>query len=298
MRQPRRGLDWTNTTFLAVAHLLGVFGIVYLAAIHFSWWTVGFSAIWWLLCGLAITAGYHRLFSHGSYKALLPLRLCYLFFGAAAVQNSALRWAADHRAHHADTDGETDPYSALQGFWWSHIGWVMFQSPHRERHLQLVRDLQADPLVRFQDRFCVPLAILFGLCVPMAIGCAWGDPIGTGLVAGFMRLVALWHATFSVNSFTHLIGKQTYDACSSARNSLRVALFTLGEGYHSFHHRFQNDYRNGIRWFDFDPTKWWVWTMSKLGLTWQLRRVPVERITAAREEARLVAGERLRLPLR
>jgi stearoyl-CoA desaturase (delta-9 desaturase) len=197
-----------------------------------------------------------------------------------------LRWAADHRAHHADTDGDQDPYSVTKGFWWAHIGWVVHRSARRSAHSSLVTDLAKDPLVRFQHRFYVPLALLFGLFVPMAIGAAWGDAIGAGLVAGWLRVVALWHVTFSINSFCHTIGRRSYNAASSARNSGLVALFTLGEGYHSFHHRFQIDYRNGIRWYHFDPTKWWVWTMAALGLADSLRRVPQARIALARARAR------------
>lgn len=284
---PRSGprIDWTNLTFIVSAHLLGAVAIVYLAAIHFSWWTVGFGVLWATLCGLAITAGYHRLFSHASYRAGRALRAFYLALGAAAVQNSALRWAADHRAHHADTDGESDPYSVKQGFWWAHIGWVLHRNPRRE-DLARVADLRRDPLVRLQHRYYVSLALVFGLFVPMTIGTAWGDPIGAGLVAGWLRVVALWHATFSVNSFSHTLGRRSYNADSSARNSSLIALFTLGEGYHSFHHRFQIDYRNGIRWYDFDPTKWWVWTMATLGLADGLRRVPQLRIAHARARAR------------
>ena len=284
----RKQLDWTNFLFILGSHLVAAFAIVYLVFFHFSWWTIGFGFLWGTLCGLSITGGYHRLFSHSAYKASWPLRAFYLAFGAASVQNSALAWAADHRTHHAHTDRERDPYSVRHGFWWAHIGWVLFRGD-RPKNPELVRDLEADPLVRFQHRFYVPLAILFAAVAPAAIGTAWGDPIGALLVAGWLRLVVQWHATFSVNSFAHLIGRQPYGRSGSARDSFLVALLTMGEGYHNFHHRFQLDYRNGLRWYHFDPTKWWVWTASQLGLAHQLRRVPAERIEAARRRARMEA---------
>jgi stearoyl-CoA desaturase (delta-9 desaturase) len=282
----RKRLHWTNLLFVSAAHLVAAFAVVYLAVFHFSWWTIGFGAFWGVLCGLSITGGYHRLFSHSAYAASWPLRAFYLAFGAASVQNSALVWAANHRTHHAHSDRDRDPYSIERGFWWAHIGWVVCKSieaPNRSA----VRDLEADPLVRFQHRFYLPLALLFSCIAPAAIGTAWGDPIGALLVAGWLRLVVQWHATFSVNSFAHLIGRQPYERTGTARDSWIVALLTMGEGYHNFHHRFQVDYRNGIRWYHFDPTKWWVWTSARLGLTRKLRRVPAERIKAVRRAVRL-----------
>ncbi len=185
-----------------------------------------------------------------------------------------------------NTDHDSDPYSIRRGFWWAHIGWVLCRG-NRDPGRSIVRDLEADPLVRFQHRLYVPLAILFGAAAPAAIGTAWGDPIGALLVAGWLRLVVQWHATFSVNSFAHLIGRQPYGRTGSARDSMIVALLTMGEGYHNFHHRFQIDYRNGIRWYHFDPTKWWVWSAARLGLARGLRRVSAERVEAARRATQL-----------
>ncbi|MHC4939078.1 MAG: acyl-CoA desaturase [Planctomycetota bacterium] len=276
-----RRLNYTNTLFLGAAHLIAAGAVLYMVWVHFSWWTVGLALIWGVLCGLAITGGYHRLFAHPTYKTAWPIRFFYLMFGAASVQNSALKWSADHREHHAETDHDHDPYNAQRGFWWSHIGWVLFE---RERPIayRRVRDLVRDPLVRFQHRYYMGLALVFGAALPFAIGLLWGDPFGALLVAGFLRLVVQWHATFSINSLAHQLGTQPYSTSNSARDSWVTALVTFGEGYHNFHHRFQGDYRNGVRWFHFDPTKWWVWTLSKIGLAWDLRRMPAEAIRRAR----------------
>ena len=282
----RTRLNWTNFLFLTAAHLLAVVAIVYMAFVHFSWWTVGLGLTWGLLCTLSISGGYHRLFAHVAYKAAWPLRAFYLAFGAASVQNSALSWAADHRVHHSHTDSDQDPYNIRRGFWWAHIGWVVCRGERKGRG-KLVNDLESDPLVSFQDRHYLLLATLFGALVPMAIGATWGDPLGGLLVGCFLRLVVQWHVTFSVNSFAHLFGRQTYSATSTARDSVLLALVTLGEGYHNFHHRFQADYRNGVRWRDFDPTKWWIWSASRVGLARDLRRAPAERVEAARRSARL-----------
>ncbi|MDA0374327.1 MAG: fatty acid desaturase [Planctomycetota bacterium] len=281
--------DWTNLVFIAVAHLLAVVAILYMALVHFSWWTVGFGLVWGVLCSLSITGGYHRLFSHGAYAAVAPIRAFYLAFGAASVQNSALAWSADHRTHHAHTDTDEDPYNIRRGFWWAHIGWVLFRAP-KAKNFDLVKDLQRDPLVMFQHRYYLPIALTFGAALPFAVGSLWGDAIGAGLVAGFLRLVLQWHATFSINSLTHMVGAQPFGDRTSARDSFWIALVTFGEGYHNFHHRFQNDYRNGIRWYHFDPTKWWVWTLARFRLTRNLRRVPAERIEAVRREAKKKAA--------
>lgn len=281
----KRTLDWTNTLFLTTAHLLGLAGFVYLVAFHFSWWTVALGVAMFALCGLSITGGYHRLFAHPTYKAHWTLRAFYLFFGAAGVQNSALKWSDDHRVHHSRCDQEEDPYNIRRGFWWAHIGWVFFHHSS-EGALKSVRDLQKDKLVRLQDRYYVPLAVFSGALLPTGLGFLWGDPVGGLLVGGFLRLVVQWHATFAVNSFTHKFGRQPYCTTNSARDSFLAALITLGEGYHNYHHRFQLDYRNGIRWHHFDPTKWFVYTMSKVGLTRDLRRTPRELIERARETVR------------
>jgi stearoyl-CoA desaturase (delta-9 desaturase) len=281
-------LSWVNTLFIGSAHLAAVYAVVHMAVFDFSWWTIGLGLVWYAFCGFSITGGYHRLFSHKSHTAHWSVRLFHLLFGAASVQNSALKWSTDHRRHHAETDTEDDPYSVKRGFWWAHMGWVLHRDP--QEHTVNVKDLERDPLVRFQDRFYVPLAILMAAVVPAAIGTAWGDPLGALLVVGFLRLVVQWHATFSINSLAHMIGARPYDPNSTARDSWVTALVSFGEGYHNFHHRFQADYRNGIRWYHFDPTKWAIRSMSWVGLTKDLRRTPVEAIERARREARAATG--------
>ncbi len=290
-----RRWDWTNIVFVSLAHALALFAVVYLVAIRFSWWTIALGWLWFGLCGLAITAGYHRLFAHPTYKARTILRILYLLFGAGSFQNSALRWSADHRRHHARTDSDDDPYNIERGFWWAHIGWVL--SKDERRDLRAVRDLQTDVLLRFQDRQFVLLAALVGLVLPAALGLLWGDPIGALLVAGTLRLVLQWHATFAINSFAHKVGLQPFSKKSSARDSFWTALFTFGEGYHNFHHRFQLDYRNGVRLYHFDPTKWFIWLLSKIKVTWDLRRTPALLIQQTRAAVLATAPVRRRPPI-
>ena len=281
----RPQLDPLNTIFLASAHLAALAGVLYMIFGQFSWWTLALGLVYYALCGLAITGGYHRLFSHPSYKARGFLRAFYLFFGAASVQNSALKWSSDHRIHHQHCDNPDDPYNINQGFWWAHVGWVLCK-PQSANEMTNVGDLKRDPLVMFQHNHYIAIAILSAVVTPLALGFIWGDPIGAVLVAGFLRLVVQWHATFSINSIAHMLGTRPYSISNSARDSFITALLTLGEGYHNFHHKFQIDYRNGIRWFHFDPTKWFVWVCSKLRITWDLKRTSSDAIERAKAAVR------------
>ena len=276
-------LDPVNVIFICSTHLVALYAIYYMAAVHFSWWTVGLGVLWFALCGLGITAGYHRLFSHPTYKTGAFIRAFLLFFGAASVQNSALKWSSDHRRHHAQVDKDEDPYNIKRGFWWAHIGWI-FYADVEKREMLPMKDLRADPLVVFQEKYYLLIAAISTIVVPGAIGFLWGDVIGAILVAGFLRLVVEWHATFAINSVAHYIGSQPYSLSNSARDSWLTAWITFGEGYHNFHHKFQQDYRNGIRWYHLDPTKWLVWGGSKLGLTHDLKRTPDEAIQRAKQD--------------
>lgn len=260
-------------------HLLAVVAIVHLA-INFSWWTVLLGVAWYALCGLSITAGYHRLFSHRSYGAHPLIKAFFLTFGAATFQRSAMKWCHDHRIHHRYGDEAEDPYSVRHGFWWAHCGWIISQGTTEK--IPVPQDLESDALVRFQHRYWVAMAVIVSAFIPAALGLLWGDPWGAILVAGPLRIVLTWHSTFAVNSFAHRFGRQAYSTATSARDSFWVALITLGEGYHNFHHRFQSDYRNGVRWYQYDPTKWLVWSLERLGLVRGVKRVPGHAIVQAR----------------
>ena len=228
---------------------------------------------------LAITCGYHRLFAHATYQANPVLKVVYLLFGAMALQNSALIWAAGHRAHHLHIDDpERDPYCARRGFWFSHLGWMIRDYPSGRPDYGFVRDLQKDPLVAFQHRYYLPLALLTNIGLPLLAGWWSGELIGVFLLGGVLRLVASHHLTFLINSAAHQFGTQPYTSDNTARDNPIIAVFTFGEGYHNFHHMFQNDYRNGVHWWQWDPSKWFIRAMSWLGLARNLKRVPWFRI--------------------
>ncbi len=273
-------INKTNAIFLLVAHLAAVGSVVWMATGHFSWWTLGLAILYFELCSISITAGYHRLFSHRAYKAKSWWRALLLIFGAASVQNSALAWSKDHRRHHTFVDTDKDPYNAKRGFWWSHIAWVYHEADEYDDGPR-VTDLENDPLVMWQHRNYVLIAIVSTVVVPGLLGLLWGDPLGAILAVGFLRLVVQWHSTFTINSLAHIVGTQPYSTRNTSRDSGLIALVSWGEGYHNFHHRFQADYRNGVRWWQFDPTKWMLWTLQKVGVTFDLRRTPRETILKA-----------------
>jgi stearoyl-CoA desaturase (Delta-9 desaturase) len=282
--------DWESAPRNWPAFLM--FTITAAAAVSLvPWYGIahGYSAVAWLwfalfLCTneLAITCGYHRLFAHGTYEAHPALKLVYLLFGAMALQNSALIWSAGHRVHHRYIDDPLrDPYCARRGFWFSHMGWMLRNYPSGEPDLGGVRDLQSDRLVMWQHRYYLPIALTMNIVVPLLVGWACGDVVGTLLLAGLLRLVVSHHLTFCINSLAHMIGSQPYTDENTARDNAAVALLTFGEGYHNFHHMFAHDYRNGVRWWQWDPSKWLINLTHWLGLARNLKTVPWFRIQRA-----------------
>jgi len=241
----------------------------------YSWGLGLFFLLFLWANGLSITAGYHRLWSHNTYKAHPILRLFFALFGAAALQNSALVWCSGHRRHHRYVDDiEQDPYSAKKGLWFSHIGWMLREYDSACDDFSNAKDLQRDPIVAWQHKHYLAIAICMNIAPPVLIGWMLGDIVGGLLIIGVLRLVVSHHTTFFINSLAHFWGKQPYTDENTARDNGLLAFFTYGEGYHNFHHLFQNDYRNGVRWWQFDPTKWLINAGAWVGLTKDLCRVP------------------------
>lgn len=280
-----RRLNWTNTLFLTLTPLVAVLGTFWLiqhGGIDVR--TVWFTLIFFVFSCLSITVGYHRLFSHCSYRAVWPVRLVLLLLSAATFEGSALEWCTDHRRHHLYTDTDKDPYNIKRGFWYAHIGWL-FVLDRSSRDMSNVADLAADPLIWLQHRFYVPLAITMGFVLPMLVAALWGDALSGLIIGGALRITVTQHMTFCINSVCHLVGRQTYSEKQSARDNWVTAIFTFGEGFHNFHHQFAIDYRNGIRAYHFDPSKWLIALLFCLGLAKNLKRVSKEQIIRYRVEA-------------
>lgn len=280
--------DWVNILFLTLTPVIGVVGTA-------AWtWYAGFSA-WmpilmvgmYLAVGISICAGYHRFFSHKSYEASRPVQVFFAIFGALAAQNSILWWSSSHRVHHKYVDKDWDPYNIKRGFWWAHILWIFYRNEERDDTFSNSPDLLANPVVMWQHRWHKVLLIVVGFGLPTLIGAAFGNPLAGLLWGGFLRIVVIHHTTFFVNSLAHQLGEPLYNAEVSARDNWMVALLTLGEGYHSFHHRFPADFRNGIRWYQWDPAKWFIAALRSVGLAKGLLTTPLPQIEQARMRAAL-----------
>jgi len=277
-------IDWPVTLFLTLTPIFGILGTALAIWFEgFSWGMLLFTMVFAALTNLSITAGYHRLFSHRSYDAHPIARFLLVLIGTSAWQSSVLKWCTDHRVHHSEVDTDEDPYSINKGFWYAHMGWMFWKLP--ADYKINCPDLEKDALLQFQHNHYIKCAIAVGFVLPLIIGALFGYPLTGLFMAGALRIALTQQSTFFVNSLCHTLGKQTYSDKISARDSWFVAVLTHGEGYHNFHHKFQIDYRNGIRWWQWDPTKWTIETMKYLGLAKRLRTVSPTEILKARLQA-------------
>jgi stearoyl-CoA desaturase (delta-9 desaturase) len=283
MKKPR--LLLTNILVFTIT------GLIALVLVPFEGLKNGFDGIEIFTCialiyfsGMSITAGYHRLWSHKSYEANTFVRIILAVGGAMTLQNSILHWCSDHRVHHKHVDdNDHDPYSAKRGFWYSHIGWMLREyQVYRYTDYSNCRDLQKDKVVLWQHKHYLSIMLGANFGIPLLLGWINGDIWGMLLLAGVFRLVVVHHVTFLINSLAHIWGRQPYTDKNTARDNDILAFFTFGEGYHNFHHLFEYDYRSGVKWWQFDPTKWLISGLAFIGWTKNLRRCPEERIEKAK----------------
>ena len=279
-----------NIAVFAITTIIAVVGIPFWAIYEGIGWTeVIVAFILFFYTGMSITAGYHRLWSHKTYHAHPIVKAILAVGGAMAVQNSILHWCSDHRVHHRHVDeNDADPYSAQRGFWFSHIGWMLREyQARRYSDYSNCKDLQKDKIVMWQHNYYLPILLISNFGITAFLGFLNGDIIAMMLVAGVARIVAVHHVTFFINSLAHIWGSRPYTDSNTARDNAVVALFTFGEGYHNYHHIFEYDYRNGIRWWQYDPTKWLIKALSWVKLTSNLRTTPEERIEKAKLQMQL-----------
>ena len=288
---PFNRVEWVTSSFLIITAILTFTAVpAYFYFFGWDWFIFGVFMFYYPATGLSITVGYHRLFSHKAFKAKWPVKLFVLLFGAAAFENSALWWSSEHRKHHKHVDTDDDPYDISKGFFWAHMGWLMFKLKP-DNPINNVQDLKKDRLVMWQDKWVHGIAFFMSFILPTIIGYVYAvftgnispmaGALGGLLIPGVARVVMVQHATFCINSLCHMIGERPYSTSHSARDSWIAAIFTMGEGYHNYHHEFQWDYRNGVKPWQLDPSKWIIWFLSKFGLTGDLKRVAGERILLA-----------------
>ena len=255
--------------FLPIASIIGI--PIYIINYGIVWQEIAMLFIGWFFAGTGITIGYHRLFAHRTFKTYPIIEWFYMLTGSMALQNSILKWCSDHRRHHKKLDTKDDPYSIKEGFFHAHIGWIIKKGDNNYSH---VSDLERKSAVKFQEKYYWSLALFLSFVLPMIIGYSYGRPIGGLLWGGILRTTLVHHFTFFINSLCHYLGNRNYDPSTSARDSWIMAFLTFGEGYHNYHHKFQWDYRNGIKWYNFDPSKWIIKFLSLFNITYGLRKVP------------------------
>jgi stearoyl-CoA desaturase (delta-9 desaturase) len=268
---------WTRwLPFLAV-HLMCL-GVIW---VGWSWTAVGVAFALYIVRMFAITGFYHRYFSHKTFKTSRPFQFVLALLGNSAMQRGPLWWAANHRQHHVHSDSEQDIHSPVQhGFWWSHLGWIT-QPSNFGTDFKAVPDLAKYPELRFLDRFDVLVPTLLGTAM-FALGFGLNrvaPDLGTNgpqmLIWGFfVSTVVLSHATFSINSLTHMFGNQRYETGDGSRNNFWLALITLGEGWHNNHHYYPAATRQGFFWWEIDLTYYGLLLLEQMGLIWDLKAVP------------------------
>ncbi|PWY83388.1 hypothetical protein BO70DRAFT_24451 [Aspergillus heteromorphus CBS 117.55] len=275
----QKHVNWLNVTMIV---LIPLYGCIQAFWVPLQLKTAIWAIAYYFFTGLGITAGYHRLWSHCSYTASLPLRIWLALAGGGAVQGSARWWARHHRAHHRYTDTARDPYAVNKGLFYSHFGWMILkQNPKRFGRTD-ISDLNDDPVVVWQHRHFLKIVVMMGMVFPMLVAGLWNDWWGGFIYAGILRIFVVQQATFCVNSLAHWLGEQPFDDRNSPRDHVLTALVTLGEGYHNFHHEFPSDYRNAIEWYQYDPTKWSIWLWKQMGLACDLKEFRANEIEKGR----------------
>jgi stearoyl-CoA desaturase (delta-9 desaturase) len=258
----------TSVAFWAV-HVAAIAGVAYLG---FSWRGVALAIGVYFARMVVVTAGYHRYFAHRSFKTSRAVQFLLALGAQSAAQRGVLWWAGHHRWHHKHSDGPQDVHSPRRdGFWYSHIGWVM--SPTWDStDPAMVADLAKYPELRFLNRDLIHMLPTVALALGFLLlgglhGLVWGY---------FVTTVLVWHGSFSVNSLSHLFGKRRYRTTDDSRNSMLLALLTTGEGWHNNHHYYQSSANQGFRWWEVDLTYWVLRLAASVGLIWDLRRPPKE----------------------
>jgi stearoyl-CoA desaturase (delta-9 desaturase) len=251
-------------------HLAAIVGV---AVIGPSWAGVGLALAIYVPGMFFVTGAYHRYFSHRTYRTSRVFQFLLAWGAQSTAQKGVLWWATHHRKHHKNSDSPADVHSPRDGFWWSHMGWILsFEQEHADPNA--VKDLSKYPELRFLNRFYLLPAIVLQVGLYLAAG--W-----FGLVWGMVAQVLLWHGTFTINSLSHVIGTRRFQTTDDSRNHWALALITLGEGWHNNHHHRPGVTRQGLMWWEIDITYYILRGLAALGLIWDLHAPPKDKEKAA-----------------
>ncbi|MGE0494970.1 MAG: acyl-CoA desaturase [Vulcanimicrobiota bacterium] len=272
VEHPPHPWDWRTILVLTVMHL-GALAAPFVYTPSAALMALSL----YVMSALGITLGYHRLLTHRSYRASPWLERLIVLMGSLSFQAGPAAWVAIHRSHHARSDREGDPHSRAEGFWWSHVGWMLYLTPRRlddSYTRRLARDILANPFYAFLDRHYFKLCLGTGWLLFILGGWSW-------LVWGmFLRVALVFHATWLVNSAAHTFGYRSYATGDRSTNCWWVALLTMGEGWHNNHHAFPTSARHGLRWYEFDLTWLVISGLERAGLAWDVK---LPRLETSRE---------------
>ena len=256
---PRHGVNWATTIFMALFHVGAI-----AALFMFSWKVLAVTVVlYWMATGLGISLGYHRLHTHRSYVVPRPLEYFFAVCGTLTLEGGPISWVATHRVHHQNSDRPGDPHSPRDGGWWAHAGWILTGKTLHNNTRAMAKyapDLSKRAFyVWLNDYHWLPSFVLAGILY--AIG---GLPLL--MWGGFVRIVFGLHATWFVNSATHMWGRRRFNTRDDSRNTWWVALITFGEGWHNNHHAHPTSARHGLAWYEFDPSWIQITILKYLGI--------------------------------
>ena len=269
---------WPNIVGILLIHILAI-GAFFPQL--FSWSGIACFFVLYLVSGFGITMGYHRLFTHESFKTSKLMAYCIAISGSLAWQGSIFTWVKVHRRHHQYSDKEKDPHSPQHGFDWAHMLWPLFRSKFAFDLASVTIKLEKDPIFRLIDRFHWLPQVVLTAGLYLAGYLTGGHELalswivwGTGL-----RTALMYHSTWFVNSWCHVSGYRNFDTNDNSRNSQVVAVLALGEGNHNNHHAQPRSAAHGMRWYEFDPTYWLIIFLSRLGLVWDIKKPDRSKLT-------------------
>lgn len=269
---PELQIVWPNIFKFIILHGLALYALTLLPSISLATWAWLIGS--YIFAGLGITAGAHRLWSHRTYKARLPLRLVLVLANTMAGENSIYTWTRDHRTHHKFSETHGDPHNAKRGFFFSHMGWLCVRkhpAVTKAGRTISMTDLEADPLIMTQHRHYLKCFLVAAFLLPSLIPTLWGEDIVTAYFISVLRYVAVLHFTWLVNSAAHMYGMKPYDSSIGPVENMGVSVLALGEGFHNYHHTFPYDYGTSEWGLRLNVTTRFINAMAKLGFAYDLR---------------------------